>query len=68
VEIDVAAEDAGFRGMFAPCHIFHVNVKYAVVKLADELDVIDTLVTKVGGIIIKPERRMAIEGIERALR
>jgi len=64
VEVDMAAEDAGFSGAVAPGDILHVDVEDAIVEFPEKADVVDALVAEVGRIVIESEGGMVVECLE----
>ena len=67
VEIDMAAKDACLRRTVAPGHVLHVHMENAVVEFADETNVVDTLIPKMGRIVVEAESRVVVERLQRTL-
>ena len=67
-ELGVAAEDADRAVALAPPGVFDVGVEDAVLERVEELDVVDSLIAEVRGVVVEAERGMVADGLEGALR
>src|SRR5580704_10707054 len=61
----MAAKDTYLAVAVAPPDILHVGMVNAVAELAQELNVTDSLVTKVGRVVIKAEPAVIFDGLHR---
>src|SRR5580698_7639090 len=61
------AEYADSAVAAVPPDIFHVDVENAVLEGVQEANVIDALIGEMGGVEVKAESRMTVEGINGAL-
>ncbi len=63
-EIKMPAEYARFLRLGSPGDIFHMDMEDARGELADKCNIVNTLVTKVAGIVVETKSWMAIDCIQ----
>ena len=67
-EIGVTSKYADFARTVAPPDVFHVSVEDPILELANESYVVDSLVTEMRRIVVKPESAMMFHRVQSTMR
>ena len=67
-KVGVTAKDADFACSVPPPDIFHVRVVDAVAELAQEFDITDALVAKMGRVVVEAKPAMISHSLQGAVR